>query len=151
MTSGKRLTNGALVDGAMEIEVINPATAVPFAVVARADAEQLEQAIAAAKAAAPGWAARGALLTRLAGAIEAEKDAFAKLLTTEQGKPLGVVAAITPWNFPFLMQTQKPGPALIAGKTAISKPAPTTPMCALKIGEIAAQDPACRCPQHYCR
>jgi len=181
----KMLINGALVEGAAQLEVINPATGRPFATVARADIAQLEQAVAAAKAAAPGWAglgyeARGALIAKLADAIEAQKDEIAHLLTTEQGKPLkqamgeviggiyqlrhyaaqrggttvlketdkvrilehrtplGVVAAITPWNYPFLMVTQKIGPALVTGNTVVVKPAPTTPMCALKIAELAA-------------
>lgn len=169
----------------MQLDVVNPATGKPFATIARADAGQLEEAVAAAKAAGPCWAAlgcaaRGEFLTKLADAIEANKDEFAKLLTAEQGKPLkqatgeviggiyqlrhyaaqrmepvtlretdtariiehrtplGVVAAITPWNFPFMMVTQKLGPALITGNTVVAKPAPTTPMCALKIAELAA-------------
>ena len=52
--------------------------------------------------------------------------------------PLGPVGIITPWNFPFMMVTQKLGPALITGNTVVAKPAPTTPMCALKIAELAA-------------
>jgi acyl-CoA reductase-like NAD-dependent aldehyde dehydrogenase len=185
MLPSKLLINGALVEGAMQLDVVNPATGKAFATVARADAGQLEEAVAAAKAAAPAWAAlgcavRGEYLTKLADAIEANKDEFAKLLTAEQGKPLkqatgeviggiyqlrhyaaqrmepvtlretdtariiehrtplGVVAAITPWNFPFMMVTQKLGPALITGNTVVAKPAPTTPMCALKIAELAA-------------
>ena len=181
----KMLIDGQLVDGASTLDVINPATGRAFATVARADEAQLEQAVAAAKAAAPAWAAlsyeeRGALLTKLADALDAEKDAIAHLLTTEQGKPLrqatgeviggiyqlrhyaaqrsepkvlkenakvriiehrtplGVVAAITPWNFPFMMLTQKIGPALITGNTVVAKPAPTTPMTTLKLAEIAA-------------
>ena len=56
----------------------------------------------------------------------------------EHRTPLGVVAAVTPWNFPFLMVTQKIGPALITGNTVVAKPAPTTPLCALAIAELAA-------------
>ena len=183
--TGKMLINGALVDGAATLDVINPATGQPFITVARADQAQLEEAVAAARAAAPGWAAlgyaaRGVLIARLADAMAAEQDALAHLLTTEQGKPLaqaqgevragifqlrhyaaqtgepivlretadcrivehrtplGVVAAITPWNFPVLMVTQKIGPALITGNTVVLKPAPTTPVCALRIAELAA-------------
>ena len=54
-------------------------------------------------------------------------------------KPLGVVAGITPWNFPFLIPAYKLAPALIVGNTFILKPAPTTPLCALILGEIAAE------------
>jgi acyl-CoA reductase-like NAD-dependent aldehyde dehydrogenase len=52
--------------------------------------------------------------------------------------PLGVVAAITPWNFPVLLLTLKMAPALITGNTVIAKPAPTTPLTCLLLGEIAA-------------
>ncbi len=45
-------------------------------------------------------------------------------------EPVGVVAAITPWNFPMAMLTRKLGPALAAGCTAIIKPANQTPLCA---------------------
>lgn len=49
---------------------------------------------------------------------------------------VGVVAAITPWNFPVAMITRKLGPALAAGCTIIIKPAPTTPFSALAIGKL---------------
>ncbi|MCF7982738.1 MAG: aldehyde dehydrogenase family protein [Pseudomonadales bacterium] len=51
-------------------------------------------------------------------------------------KPLGVVAGIMPWNFPFLIAVYKLAPALLAGNTLILKPAPTTPLTALILGEI---------------
>ena len=180
----KMLINGALVDGPLKLDVVNPATGKSFVTIERADAAQLETAVAAAKAAQPAWAAlgydeRGALINKLADAMEANKDELAKILTSEQGKPLkqatgeviggiyqlryyaaqrfapavikendkvrivehrtalGVVAAITPWNFPMLMVIQKIAPALITGNTVVSKPAPTTPLCALKLAELA--------------
>ena len=46
----------------------------------------------------------------------------------EQRYPLGVVAAITPWNFPVALLMLKVAPALITGNTVIAKPAPTTPL-----------------------
>ena len=52
--------------------------------------------------------------------------------------PLGVVAAITPWNFPFSLLIVKLAPALSAGNTVIAKPAPTTPLTTLRFGELAA-------------
>ncbi len=52
-------------------------------------------------------------------------------------EPLGVVAAITPWNFPFLAAAWKVAPALAAGCTVILKPASYTPLTALMLGEIA--------------
>ena len=52
-------------------------------------------------------------------------------------EPLGVVAAITPWNFPFLAAAWKVAPALAAGCTVILKPASYTPLTALMLGEVA--------------
>ncbi|WBA57720.1 NAD-dependent succinate-semialdehyde dehydrogenase [Providencia sp. 21OH12SH02B-Prov] len=53
--------------------------------------------------------------------------------------PIGVVAAITPWNFPAAMITRKVAPALAAGCTCIVKPSPETPFTALALAELAAQ------------
>jgi succinate-semialdehyde dehydrogenase/glutarate-semialdehyde dehydrogenase len=52
-------------------------------------------------------------------------------------QPLGVVAAITPWNFPSAMITRKAGPALAAGCTLVCKPATQTPYSALALAELA--------------
>lgn len=54
-------------------------------------------------------------------------------------KPLGVVGAIIAWNFPLLLACWKIGPALMAGNALILKPAPTTPVTALKLGELCAK------------
>lgn len=54
-----------------------------------------------------------------------------------QKQPVGVVAAITPWNFPAAMITRKIGPALAAGCTAVIKPATQTPLTAFKLIELA--------------
>ena len=51
-------------------------------------------------------------------------------------KPLGVVAAITPWNFPVVLASWKIAPALLAGNTMVLKPSPFTPLATLKIGEL---------------
>ncbi len=51
-------------------------------------------------------------------------------------KPCGVVAAITPWNFPILLATWKIAPALLAGNTVVLKPSPYTPLSSLMLGEI---------------
>lgn len=51
-------------------------------------------------------------------------------------QPVGVVAAITPWNYPISMLTRKLGPALAAGCTAVLKPAEATPLCAVAVFEI---------------
>ena len=52
-------------------------------------------------------------------------------------QPVGVVAAITPWNFPIAMITRKAGPALAAGCTMVLKPASETPLSALALVELA--------------
>src|ERR1700744_653596 len=52
-------------------------------------------------------------------------------------QPVGVVAAITPWNFPSAMITRKAGPALAAGCTMVLKPATQTPLSALALAELA--------------
>jgi succinate-semialdehyde dehydrogenase/glutarate-semialdehyde dehydrogenase len=54
-----------------------------------------------------------------------------------QKQPIGVVAAITPWNFPAAMITRKVGPALAAGCTVVVKPAGQTPLTALKLAELS--------------
>jgi succinate-semialdehyde dehydrogenase/glutarate-semialdehyde dehydrogenase len=51
-------------------------------------------------------------------------------------QPVGVVAAITPWNYPISMITRKVGPALAAGCTVVLKPAEATPLCAIAIFKI---------------
>lgn len=51
-------------------------------------------------------------------------------------RPLGVVAAITPWNFPLVLAAWKIAPALLAGNTLVLKPSPYTPLATLKAGEV---------------
>jgi len=183
MTDFRLLINGKLVEGAGILDVINPATGRRLAAAPRADRAQMDQAVAAAKAAFPGWSStplrdRAGLLIKLAEALEAEQGEFARLLTEEQGKPLpdslgeiaysiatlryfatldlplevlkedssrkvvrqrrplGVVAAITPWNFPLMLAVWKIAPALLAGNTVVIKPSPYTPLTTLKLGEI---------------
>src|SRR5262245_21201196 len=87
------LIGGKLVPGAMTMDVVNPATGQPFTQCPRADAAQLDEAVAAAKRAYPAWSAtpiadRRKLLLRLADALEAAEGEFADLLTREQGKPI---------------------------------------------------------------
>ena len=185
MANYKLLINGELVDGASTMEVINPATETVLALCPRADEAQMEAAIQAAKAAFPAWsrrpiAQRRDLLLKLADTMDAQQEDLARVLTQEQGKPLGeattevlwtalfirgiasqelpvkilednetmrveqhrlplgVVGAIIPWNFPLLLMAFKLPAALLAGNTIIIKPAPTTPLATLKIGEIMA-------------
>jgi succinate-semialdehyde dehydrogenase/glutarate-semialdehyde dehydrogenase len=54
-------------------------------------------------------------------------------------QPVGVCAAIAPWNFPIAMITRKVGPALAAGCTVVVKPAAETPLCALAIARLATE------------
>lgn len=54
-------------------------------------------------------------------------------------RPLGVVAAITPWNYPLILASNKFGPALLTGNTVILKPAPTTPLTSLELGRLACE------------
>ena len=180
------LINGKLVDGASTFDVINPATEAVLAACPKADLNQLNQAVAAAKVAFSAWSARPieerrALLVKLADELEKHSAAIARILTQEQGKPLflanyelggslamirafiamdlpvkvlkethdsrivmqrtplGVVAAITPWNFPLILLMMKVAPALLAGNTLVIKPAPTTPLSTLRFGELCAK------------
>ncbi|WP_121120201.1 aldehyde dehydrogenase family protein [Croceibacterium ferulae] len=184
-TTFKMLIDGTLRDGALALDVINPATGHVFVTVPRADQNQALAAIAAAKKAYPNWSAktyaeRATHVAALADAIEGRIDDFAPMLTREQGKPLGdarfemewvvgqlrwhaaqvleskvlrenaaekiieqrspygVVAAIAPWNYPVWILIAKVGAALMTGNTVIAKPAPTTPVTTLMLGEVAA-------------
>ena len=177
------LINGRITPGPLTMDVINPATGEVFATCPRSDAKQLDTAVQAAKNAFPAWSrlsveARRAKLHAIADGVEARLEELARLLTTEQGKPLrdataevggaaavlrilaaldvpptvllddarekiiehrtplGVVAAIVPWNFPLALLAIKTAPALIAGNTMVAKPAATTPLTSLRFAEI---------------
>jgi acyl-CoA reductase-like NAD-dependent aldehyde dehydrogenase len=180
------LIDGRMVSGAAALDVVNPATAAVFERCARADAGQLDAAVAAAAKAFVPWSrvalgVRRRALEALAAALAARRDEFATCLTREQGKPLaaaaaetdeavailrafaamdlpdrvlrddardyimqqraplGVVAAITPWNYPLVLLMMKVAPALLAGNTVVAKPAPTTPLTTLLFGGLCAQ------------
>ena len=179
----KLLIGGQLVAGDATMDVINPATEQRVAVCSRASKAQLDQAVAAAKAAFPAWAAtsideRRKALLAMADAIQGAAPELARLLTQEQGKPLqaamgevfgaaaffryfasldlpakqiqddatgrveirrkplGVIGAIVPWNFPLILMAFKVPAALLAGNTIVLKPAATTPLSTLKIAEL---------------
>ena len=72
---------------------------------------------------------------RACGEIIPTSDAKKRLLTMRQ--PIGVCAAITPWNFPIAMITRKVAPALAAGCPVVIKPAEQTPLSALAVAELA--------------
>ena len=77
-----------------------------------------------------GWA------TKIHGeTINSRPNAFTYTLR----EPLGVVAAIVPWNFPLLLASWKIAPALATGNVVILKPASQTPLTALALGEIAVE------------
>lgn len=175
--------DGRAENAATTFAAYNPATEAVVAQAPEASRAQLDQAVAAAKAAFPAWAARPiaerqALVARIGDVIEANAEDFMRLLTLEQGKaragaeweiggsviwcreiakqslevhvaedtpgrtvetrrvPLGVIGAITPWNFPVLLAIWKIAPALVAGNTIVVKPSPFTPLCTLKLGEL---------------
>ncbi len=72
---------------------------------------------------------------RLYGDVIPQHAVGKRLITIKQ--PIGVVAAITPWNFPLAMITRKIAPALAAGCTVVVKPAEDTPLSALALAELA--------------
>jgi succinate-semialdehyde dehydrogenase/glutarate-semialdehyde dehydrogenase len=72
---------------------------------------------------------------RIYGETIPSPKADARIIVLRQ--PLGVVAAITPWNFPAAMITRKVAPALAAGCTVVCKPASETPLTAFALGELA--------------
>ena len=181
--------NGKPVQSGKTFEVINPATAKPFARCQLGDAAFVDQAVAAAKAAFPAWSRtpdeqRKQLLHQVAAAIEANMPELMELVTRETGKPmgglngigsgmevggsaawthytaelqlpvdviqdnevarievhrkpLGVVASITPWNWPLLIAIWHVIPALRAGNTVVMKPASFTPVSTLRFAQLA--------------
>jgi succinate-semialdehyde dehydrogenase/glutarate-semialdehyde dehydrogenase len=168
------------------LRVEDPATGETAATVAFGGHREAEAAVAAAWDAFPAWAgetaaARARVLLGAARLLEEQADALARLLTSEEGKPLaeargevlyaaeylqwnaeearrvygeiipstqagqrlfvlrqpvGVVAAVTPWNFPAAMVTRKIAPALAVGCTVVLKPSVKAPRTALAIGRV---------------
>ena len=173
--------------GGAVITVDNPATGEAIGTVPRLGRAETKQAIDAAAREFPAWRRktakeRSAILRRWFDLMMANQEDLARLMTTEQGKPLvesrgevayaasfiewfaeearrvygdtipahqadkriivikepiGVVACITPWNFPLAMITRKAAPALAAGCTVVLKPASQTPLSALALAELA--------------
>jgi acyl-CoA reductase-like NAD-dependent aldehyde dehydrogenase len=66
--------------------------------------------------------------------IQDDDKAYAKVVR----KPMGVVAAITPWNFPVILGSWKVAPALRAGNTVVLKPSPFTPLSTLRVARVLA-------------
>jgi succinate-semialdehyde dehydrogenase/glutarate-semialdehyde dehydrogenase len=176
-------------DSGRTFPVTDPATGEVVAEVPDGGAAEAVRAVEAAHRAFAGWAAmppreRGAILLRTQALAEAQREALARLIVRENGKPLeearrevgfalayfgwfaeearraygdvvpspvrdkrlwvlrqplGVVAAITPWNFPATMVTRKIAPALAAGCTVVLKPASATPLTALHLARLAVE------------
>ncbi len=186
--SGNRyqmFVSGEWVDSENEekINVVNPATEKVIASVPKASREQTKSALEAAEEAQPKWedlapVQRASFLHQTAQLIRRDKERLARILTSEQGKPLfeargeidgaasnfeyyaefarriegdvlpsenprqsimilklpiGVVASITPWNFPSATVARKLAPALIAGNTVVTKPSSNTPLSTLEM------------------
>src|SRR5690606_12799984 len=74
---------------------------------------------------------------RVYGDVIPSPSSSKRMLTIKQG--VGVVAAITPWNFPNAMLARKLAPALAAGCTVVAKPATQTPLSALALAALGAQ------------
>lgn len=74
---------------------------------------------------------------RVYGEMIPAPSADRRLIVLRQ--PVGVIAAITPWNFPVAMITRKVAPALAVGCTAVVKPAEATPLCALALAALAQE------------
>jgi succinate-semialdehyde dehydrogenase/glutarate-semialdehyde dehydrogenase len=169
------------------IPVDNPATGEVIGSVPSLGRVETRQAIEAAERAFHEWRTktgkeRAAVLRKWFDLMMANQEDLARLMTTEQGKPLaesrgevayaasflewfgeeakrvygdtiptyqadkrlvvikqpiGVVACITPWNFPLAMITRKAGPAIAAGCTVVLKPASQTPFSALALADLA--------------
>jgi len=164
------------------IAVINPATEDTVGHVYAGTPEDIDRAVAAARAAFLEWSSaplrdRVDLLQRVGALIAAHREQLALLITRELGMPLrltlevqvdsparafsrigayaeqvsweqqagnttvvkepvGVVGAITPWNFPLEQVAVKVAPALVAGCTVVLKPSEVTPLSAVALAEI---------------
>ncbi len=77
-------------------------------------------------------------VARLAPPVHVAEETERSLVETRY-VPLGVVGAISPWNFPVALSVWKLGPALVAGNTVVLKPSPFTPLAVLKMGELLAE------------
>ncbi|WP_328382385.1 aldehyde dehydrogenase family protein [Micromonospora zamorensis] len=167
------------------LPVVNPATGEVVAETPAGTADDVDSAVAAARAAFPAWAAttpqhRADVLRRLGAGLAARTEEIAQAITAEMGspigmsrtaqvafpaavvesvagladdfawteevgnslivrEPIGVVGAITPWNFPLQQIVSKLAPALLAGNTMVFKPSENAPLTARILAEVAAE------------
>jgi acyl-CoA reductase-like NAD-dependent aldehyde dehydrogenase len=77
--------------------------------------------------------------TKRHGSYQELPSQFGRAYGLVTRRPLGVVGAITPWNFPLTLLGNKVGPALAAGDTVVAKPAETTPLATLRVAELAGE------------
>ena len=77
--------------------------------------------------------------TKVHGSYQELPSQFGPAYGLVTRRPMGVVAAITPWNFPLTLLGNKVGPALAAGNTVVAKPAETTPLTTLRVAELAGE------------
>jgi len=183
------LVGGVWTRGDISLAVTDPATGQVLGHVPNLPARVVLHAVEAAHRALPAWRAetakaRGALLRRWSELILANQEDLARIISSEQGKPLaeatsevrsaaayaewfaeearraygevipghltdkrlhviktpvGVVGAITPWNFPSSMVTRKLAPALAAGCAVVLKPSELTPFSALALAALAEE------------
>ncbi|QTN45484.1 aldehyde dehydrogenase [Ectopseudomonas mendocina] len=188
-TTYQNYIDNAFVGSDTLIEVRNPATAELLARIPEASNEQVDRAIAAARKAQKGWAAKPAIeragyLRRIAEKVRANAPRLAQIITREGGKvpalaevevnftadyldymaewarrlegevltsdragehifllrkPLGVVAGILPWNFPFFLIARKMAPALLTGNTIVIKPSEETPINCFEFAKLVAE------------
>lgn len=167
------------------IDVTNPATGVVIASIPAGTAQDVDDAVKAARKAFASWsqvpvAERAAVVQRISEGIMARRDEIAVTISAEMGSPLsfatavqaslpaatsagvaalaetfpwteeignslvvrepiGVVGAITPWNYPLHQIVAKVAPALLAGNTVVLKPSEVAPLSAGILAEIAEQ------------
>ena len=78
------------------------------------------------------WCQYFAALETPSQILQDDSDTFVEVVR----RPIGVVAAITPWNFPLILSFWKVAPALLAGNSVVLKPSPFTPLTTLKMAEL---------------
>ncbi len=159
---------GFLLDGQWRnegerIEIFSPGTRQRVGVTHRATSADAEAAIRAATRAFEvtrrmGGYERQRILRAISAGIEKHSEELARMVALEAGKPikdwqastaerwgivrrfpLGPIAAITPFNFPINLVAHKVAPAIAAGCTIVLKPAPQTPLTALRLAQIIEQ------------
>ena len=81
----------------------------------------------------------GEAATKVRGSYQELPSQFGRAYGLVVRRPLGVVGAIMPWNFPLTLLANKIGPALAAGNTVVAKPAETTPLTTLRVAELSAE------------